>query len=60
MTLVERYGSYQAIFTDVSGIKHAAKSVPKILNFEKKNVAWTGDVDDGQRQSRLAQKGHNW
>ena len=36
------FGSCQAIFTDVLSMKRAAaKIVPKLLNFEQKNVACT-------------------
>ena len=36
------FGSCQAIFTDVLSMKHAAAEiVPKLLNFEQHNVAWT-------------------
>ena len=42
-------------------MKHAsAMIVPKLLNFEQKQQHRSGDVDDDQRQSRFAQKGHNW
>ena len=36
------FGSCQAIFTDVLGMKHAAAMIVlKLLNIEKNNVAWT-------------------
>ena len=43
-------GSYQAIFTDILGLKcAAAKTVPKLQNFEQKQQHRSGDVDDVQR-----------
>ena len=45
------FGSPQAIFMDVLGIKRATrKVVPKLLNFEHGHI---GYVDDAQRRSRF-------
>ena len=60
------FGSCQVILTNVLGIKHASvKIVPKLLNFEQKQhrmdiLEISGDIDYVQRQSRFAQKAHNW
>ena len=59
------FGSCQAIFTDVLGMKRAAaKIVPfQIAKFWAKTTSHghrSGDVDDVQRRSRFVQKGHNW
>ena len=49
------FGSCQAIFTDVLGMKRAAaKIIPKSHGHR------SGEVDDFQRRSRFTQKGHNW
>ena len=57
------FGSCQAIFTDVLAMKCvAAKIVPKLLLFEQKTTSprrLSGDIDNVQRRSRFALKGHN-
>ena len=48
------FGSWQASFMDALGMKRrATKIVPKLLNFEQ------NAVDDVEKHSRFAQKGHN-
>ena len=55
------FDSWQAIFTDVLGMKRAvAESVSKLLNFEPKQLRKNIDVDNVQRRSRFAQKSYNW
>ena len=55
------FGSCQAIFTDILGMKPAAaKIVPKLLNFEQKQCQMDITQDDVQRRSRFAHKSHNW
>ena len=58
------FGSCQAIFSDVLGMKRAATEiVPKLPKFLAKTTSHaycSVDVDDVQRRSRYAQKGRNW
>ena len=61
------FGSCQAIFMDVLGMKRAgAKIVPKLLNFEQKQLRMDiaqemlTTVNDVQRRSNFAEKGYNW
>ena len=54
------FSLFQAIFTVVLGMKCAAA---KIVNFWAKTTSHghcSGDAENVQRQSRFAQKGHNW
>ena len=56
------FDSCQANFTDVLGMKSTA-AYCKIAKFWEKTTSHghrSGDVDDVQRRSRFAQKGHNW
>ena len=47
------FGSFQTIFTDVLGIKHAAvKIIPKLLNFDWKQCTYIAQ----QQRSRFAPK----
>ena len=55
------FDSWQAIFTDVLGMKRAvAESVSKLLNFQPIQLRKNIDVDNVQRRSRFAQKSYNW
>ena len=54
------FGTCQAIFTDVLGMKRAtAKIVPKLLKATSHGHR-SEDVEVVQRRSRFAQKRHNW
>ena len=54
------FSSCQAIFADVLDMKQDCFKIAKFRAKTTLNGHRSGDVDNDQRQSRFAQKGHNW